>query len=91
MNHERTFTIRLFSFNGVDSINGVLKEDKESGYTIAINRDKSKEIQFAAFLHEMAHIYNGDFEKVGNVQEIESKTHAMLLQALHYLESEGKA
>lgn len=44
--------------------------------------------QFAAYLHEVTHLYNGDLEAGGDVQEIETRTHRQLLEALESIKED---
>lgn len=47
-------------------------DDGEDYYTIMINATLNREQQIKAFMHEIEHINNNDFDK-DNVQEIESR------------------
>ena len=61
-------------------VNGCVTEwNKESGeYRVFINSEMSEQEKLKTFIHEMIHLYRGDFEKEGgDVQEIESECHKL--------------
>ena len=83
--------ITINRLNGVpQGIHGsVLFDGKQ--YTIILNAEESPAQQYAAFLHEMTHIYNGDLIKTGgNVGEIETRTRRQLLETLEIIREEAE-
>ena len=60
----------------------------KAGECMDVRMEEDPDQQLATFLHEMTHIYNGDLEAKGNVQEIEARTHRKLLEALELLKQE---
>ena len=88
---EGKITFTVHRLNGVpQGIHGsVLFDGKQ--YTIILNAEESPAQQYATFLHEMAHIYNGDLIKSGgNAGEIENRTHKQLLEALELLKQQDE-
>ena len=86
-----TMTMTVHRLNGVpQGVHGsVLFDGKQ--YTIILNAEETPAQQYAAFLHEMTHIYNGDLITTGgNVGEIENRTHRQLLQALELLKRQDE-
>lgn len=58
-------------------------------YKIALNEDDTEVQNLAAFLHEMTHIFNHDFDREGeSVDRIEKRTRRLLRQALELLQRE---
>lgn len=85
----REITIKLHRLEGMpEGIHGAVIGLDDNRYTIILNANDTPARQFAAYLHEMTHIYNGDLEAGGNVQEIEARTHRELLKALELLKQE---
>lgn len=88
---EGKITFTVHRLNGVpQGIRGsVLFDGKQ--YTIILNAEQSPAQQYATFLHEMTHIYNGDLIKSGgNAGEIENRTHKQLLEALELLKQQDE-
>ena len=84
----REITIKLHRLEGMpEGIHGTVM-GSDGQYMIILNAGDEPARQLAAFLHEMTHIYNGDLEAGGNVQEIEARTHRELLKALELLKQE---
>ena len=85
-----SITIKLYTMCGIDqSIKGLCAQGKNPDkYSIFINDDMTQTWKLATFLHEMTHVYNHDFEG-GSVQEIESRTHRQLIDALELLKQEA--
>lgn len=84
----REITIKLHRLEGMpEGIHGTVM-GSEGRYMIVLNAEEDPDQQLATFLHEMTHIYNGDLEAKGNVQEIEARTHRKLLEALELLKQE---
>lgn len=70
--------------NNVNLINGLpiracTTENEDGSYSIFINASLSYEERKKAYIHELLHIYNHDFEKT-DVQEIEYRTHKSTIQ-----------
>lgn len=85
-----TITIDLHRANDLPpAIHGAVTQDGDR-YEIILNANDTPARQYAAFLHEVTHIYCGDLEAGGNVEAIESRTHRQLLEALEILKQEGK-
>ena len=53
----------------------VVVENADGGHTVFIDDRLSRDEQVNAFEHAMRHINEGDFDKHGNVNEIEAKRH----------------
>lgn len=84
----REITIKLHRLEGMpEGIHGTVM-GSDGRYTIILNANDTPARQFAAYLHEMTHIYDGDLEAGGNVQEIEARTHRELLKSLELLKQE---
>lgn len=84
----REITIKLHRLEGMpEGIHGSVM-GSEGRYMIVLNAEEDPDQQLATFLHEMTHIYNGDLEAGGNIQEIEAQTHRELLKALELLKQE---
>lgn len=84
-----TMTITIHrAENMPDAIHGAVM-GSSGRYTIILNAADTPGQQFATFLHEMTHIYNKDAETGKNVQEIETRAHGQLLEALELLKQEG--
>lgn len=64
--------------NMPEGIGGMVTLDNDGEYMIMINADASTDNQAKSFLHEMLHIWNHDFDRGGNVNEIECRTHKQL-------------
>lgn len=62
----------------------------DGSYTIILNGNDTPARQYAAFLHEVTHIYNGDIMTGQDVAEIEARTHRQLLEALDLIKQEGE-
>lgn len=58
-------------------INALTVANEDGSYTICINARASFKQQYEAYLHELQHIQNYDFQK-DDVQAIESKAHLLL-------------
>ena len=87
---SRNITITTHKLEGVpESIHGSVM-GSGGRYTIILNAEDPPAQQLATFLHEMTHIYNGDLETGESVQEIETRTHRQLLQALDLLRQEAE-
>ena len=79
---DREFNIRVFRERLPAGAHGMSAPD-DNGYLIVVNADESPDEQAKAFLHEMLHIWNDDFnDPVGNVQVIEARTHRQLRRLL---------
>lgn len=52
-------------------------DDGEVYYTILINSHMSDKMQCATYDHEIAHIDNGDFEKMYSIDVLEDIRHAV--------------
>ena len=61
-----------------DSINGCTVFDDDHAYKIYINDTLSPDEQAAAFLHEMLHVWNNDFNSNEAADHIEKNTHEQL-------------
>lgn len=84
----REITIKLHRLEGMpEGIHGTVM-GSDGRYMIVLNAEEDPDQQLATFLHEMTHIYNGDLEAGGSVQEIEARTHRELLKALELLKQE---
>lgn len=84
----REITIKLHRLEEMpEGIHGTVM-GSDGQYMIVLNAEEDPDQQLATFLHEMTHIYNGDLEAGGNVQEIEARTHRELLKALELLKQE---
>lgn len=55
-------------------------------YRIFIDRSLSELEKLETFIHEMIHLYHGDHEAGGNIQEIEARTHKATEEILKKLE-----
>ncbi|MGI6629369.1 MAG: hypothetical protein ACOX4H_02330 [Bacillota bacterium] len=55
------------------SIRGLTVTDPDGNYNIYINRNLSHEMQVITYLHESAHIDNGDFESYAPVNFLEER------------------
>lgn len=86
--HERTLTLKLYTYRGGQGIQGVtMKSSRPDEYIVAIDNTMNHTERLASFLHEMTHIYNGDLDtEGGDVNEIESRTNRQLLEALRCLQ-----
>lgn len=56
---------------------GLSVKNPDNGYTILINAHLSAEKQFQAYLHEMQHIDDRDFDYMFDVDELESIRHVI--------------
>lgn len=79
----REIALRLFHEIMPEGVHGMVAED-HGKYMVVINANESPDEQAKAFLHEMLHIYNDDFNLVADegVQSIESRTHEQLARLL---------
>ena len=83
-----TITITLHRADDLPpAIHGIVT-GTDGSYTIILNGNDTPARQYAAFLHEVTHIYNGDIMTGQDVAEIEARTHRQLLQALEQLQQE---
>ena len=83
-----TVTINIYRADELpQQIHGAVTGDGNR-YTILLNAGDTPARQYAAFLHEITHIYNGDLTTGQNVGEIETRTRRQLLQALELLTQE---
>ena len=69
------------------SVHGITSEDKGKYYML-INAGETPDEQAAAFIHEMLHIWNKDFESGDSLQEIEARTHEQAKRILSLLAEE---
>ena len=65
-------------FSGIGGAKGMSYRGGNDCYTILINADISEEEQAKAFLHEMFHIWNHDFDSKESVQQIEERAHSVI-------------
>ena len=86
MTREATITLRR-SAELPPTIHGAVM-GSGGRYTILLNSNDTPARQFAAFLHEVTHLYNGDLEAGGDVQEIETRAHRQLLEALESIKED---
>lgn len=70
----RELNIHLYTEPLPETVRGVVTEN-QGYYIICINNLLSEEEQQQAFIHEMLHIYNNDFNSGDSVQAIEERTH----------------
>lgn len=85
-----TITITLHRADDLPpTIHGIVT-GTDGSYTIILNGNDTPARQYAAFLHEVTHIYNGDLTAGQNAGEIEARTHRQLLEALELIKQEGK-
>ena len=87
MTREATITLYR-SAELPPTIHGAVIGLDDNRYTIILNANDTPARQFAAFLHEVTHLYNGDLEAGGDVQEIETRTHRQLLEALESIKED---
>ena len=67
--------LKVIKANLPDSIKGVVTPWEEDEYRIFINSKLPEDEQLKAFIHEMAHLYRGDLDKIGqDVRTIEEET-----------------
>ena len=66
------------------SVHGITSKDKEK-YFMLINAEQTPDEQAAAFIHEMLHIWNKDFESGDDLQAIEARTHEQTKRILSLL------
>ena len=90
---ERDISIKLVTvndypdfFHGATLMHSIEPTEK---YTVVLNDDKDELYKTATFLHEMLHVFHGDNISTEDVEEIESKRRAELLQVLRILTEEG--
>ena len=85
----REINITLHTVPLPDGIYGGVTQDKNGGYAVFVNADKTEDEQAAAFLHEMLHVYRRDLEAPAGITaaEIEAEHRAALLRA-YSLEAE---
>ena len=78
----REIKVRLFHEHfPVGGTGGICCLDPKTGeYMVIVNADLPQEERAKAFLHEMLHIYNDDFERVlsEGIQRIEADAHEQL-------------
>lgn len=84
-----TMTITIHRADNMpDAIHGAVA-GAGGRYMIILNSNDTPARQLAAFLHETAHIYNGDLMTGQDAGDIENRTHKQLLDALELLKQEG--
>lgn len=91
MHFKENINISLYLLSGAEGLHGITTKEPGDRYIIALNGDESEAEQLAALFHELAHIYNGDFDDSKTpVQEKEYRVHRITREALqHITEREG--
>ena len=72
-----------------ESIHGLTVKTNDI-YNIYVNNKLDPDSQAAAFLHEMLHIWNDDFNKDADADHIEKQTHAQLKRISEIYFKEGE-
>ncbi len=85
----REIVIQVDTTTLSNKIHGFTVSDGHS-YKIWINDILDSDNQAAAFLHEMLHIWNDDFNKDADADHIEKQTHAQLKRISEIYFKEGE-
>lgn len=67
--------IQLVKMSLPSGAEGAACKDPDGGYMILINSDLTEEAQTEAFIHEMLHIWHGDFESSTPIGTLEALRH----------------
>lgn len=80
MKSDRRVRISVFIEELPQSIHGMVSpmDINNESYIIVLNTADNEEEQRKAFLHEMSHIWNRDFESREDVSQIEARTHRQM-------------
>ena len=80
MRHVKDIRVQVYAEHLPDGGHGMIIDADNGEYLMVINEDDPEDVQRTAFLHEMLHIYNDDFERVlsDGIQRIETETHEQL-------------
>lgn len=70
--------IQIITAHLPDGANGLCMSEGDDSYTIILNADIPEEKKQKAFLHEMFHIWNHDFDSKESVQQIEERAHSVI-------------
>lgn len=75
--------VRVYRDTLPEGAHGFVIDSGGGSYSIMINAADPEDEQRAAFLHEVLHIYNGDFQRVQaeGIQSIEARTQEQLREA----------
>lgn len=76
-----------YDLQTLPAVHGITSKDKNK-YFMLINAGESPDEQAAAFIHEMLHIWNRDFESKDSLQEIEARTREQAKRILSLLAEE---
>ena len=68
--------IQVFFVDLPSSIKGLTIKNNDDSFTILINVNMSYEAQLAAYLHEMEHINNNDFDYMHDINALEWCRHS---------------
>ena len=68
--------IQVFFVDLPSSIRGLTVKNNDDSFTILINVNMSYEAQLSAYLHEMEHIKNNDFDYMHDINELEWCRHS---------------
>lgn len=66
--------VHLVDFK-VSSIYELVRHNEDDSYTILLNSRQAHNKLEQAYNHAVRHIRNGDFEKRGNIQDLEHNAH----------------
>lgn len=80
----KKINVQVYRAKMPESIHGTVTEDQAGKHMILINSEDSPDGQACAFLHEMLHLWNDDFNRVAveGVQAVEARTHRQLRRLL---------
>ena len=82
----RLLKVIEINFPGKTKGAGCLWDEDTGEYRIFLNSALSDEEKLKTFIHEMVHLYHGDFTSNGDVQEKESRCHSETKKIIESLE-----
>ena len=82
---DRTITIRIVTENLPNGIRGATAMKEKDRFVVLLNGDQDDPETVGSFVHEMLHIYHGDFESGLPVDQIEATRHRETLEIMEIL------